>query len=221
MGNNPSLYRTLGKNQFETDSVVVITDASSGMGRELALRYAKRGCKVVAAARRIERLQELVQLAGGSPGSILPVQTDVSVEEDAKNLITKTIETYGKIDLLVLAAGISAHSLFEDFESMEPFRKVVETNLYGCVYPTRYALPYLKAGSAKRLSPTRGHIVVFSSFSGEFGLWYRSCYSASKFAVNGFFESLRMELGGALDITTICPITVQTEFREGSLIKST
>ena len=62
---------------------------------------------------------------------------------------------------------------------------------------------------------------MFSSFSGEFGLWYRSAYCASKFAVNGFYESLRMELGDKIDITTISPITVQTEFREGSLIKST
>ena len=74
---------------------------------------------------------------------------------------------------------------------MIAFRKVVETNLYGCVYPVRHALKYLK----KSQNSKKGQIVVFSSFSGEFGLWNRSCYSASKFAVNGFFESLNMELG--------------------------
>ena len=108
----------------------------------------------------------------------------------------------------MLCAGISAHCLFEDFTSMDPFRKVVEINLYGCVYPTRHALKYLKKNSESRLIKNKGHIVVFSSFSGEFGLPYRSCYSASKFAVNGFFESLKMEIGDEIDITIISPITV-------------
>ena len=95
---------------------------------------------------------------------------------------------------------------------MDPFKKVVDVNLYGCVYPTRHALKYLKKDSQLRKNELpknqKGHIVVFSSFSGEFGLPYRSCYSASKFAVNGFFESLRMELGDQIDITIISPITV-------------
>jgi dehydrogenase/reductase SDR family member 7B len=108
---------------------------------------------------------------------------------------------------LVLCAGISAHSLFEDFKDMEPFRKVVETNLYGCVYPVRHALKHMKKDLGNP-SSTKGHIVVLSSYSGEFGLWYRSPYSASKFAVNGFFESLRMELGEKIDITLVSPITV-------------
>ena len=80
-----------------------------------------------------------------------------------------------------------------------------------------FALKYLKK---KDSSTSKGHIIVLSSYSGEFGLWYRSCYSASKFAVNGFFESLRMELEDKIDITVVCPITVQTEFRNYSLIKT-
>ena len=123
---------------------------------------------------------------------------------------------FGGIDLLVLCAGISAHSLFEDFKDMEPFRQVVETNLYGCVYPVKHALGHLKRPKAGN----KGQIVVISSYSGEFGLWYRSAYCASKFAVNGFFESLRMEVGEKIDITVVCPITVQTEFRNYSLIKT-
>ena len=103
---------------------------------------------------------------------------------------------------------------------MDVFRQVVDTNLYGCVYPVKAALPYLKVGSQKRKSEIKGHIVVFSSYSGEFGLPYRTSYCASKFAVNGFFESLKMELGDFIDITMICPITVETEFRSSSLIKA-
>ena len=102
---------------------------------------------------------------------------------------------------------------------MEPFRKVVETNLLGCAYPTRYALKYMKKDERREAS-AKGHIIVLSSFSGEFGVWYRSCYCASKFAVNGFFESLRMELEDKIDFTIVCPITVQTEFRNYSLIKA-
>lgn len=102
---------------------------------------------------------------------------------------------------------------------MAPFRKVVETNLYGCVYPVRHALKHMKKDKANP-SSAKGHIVVLSSYSGEFGLWYRSAYSASKFAVNGFFESLKMEMSDSIDITVVSPITVQTEFRNYSLIKT-
>ena len=72
------------------------------------------------------------------------MQTDVTVEEQAQRLIEAAVQQFGKIDMLVLCAGISAHSLFEDFDDMASFRKVVETNLYGCVYPVRHALKYLK-----------------------------------------------------------------------------
>ena len=82
----------------------------------------------------------------------------------------------------------------------------MDTNFFGYVYCTKYAFPYLKK--------THGQIVVMSSYSGEIGLTYRTAYCASKFAVTGFFESLRMELEGLLDITIICPVTVETSFRE-------
>ena len=135
------------------------------------------------------------------------VKVDVSVEKESKALIDTASETFGRIDILFLCAGISAHSLFEDFKDMEPFRKVVETNLYGCVYPVRHALKHMKK-DPNNPSSSKGHIVVLSSYSGEFGLWYRSAYSASKFAVNGFFESLKMELSDSIDITVVSPITV-------------
>jgi NAD(P)-dependent dehydrogenase (short-subunit alcohol dehydrogenase family) len=100
-------------------------------------------------------------------------------------LIEKTIEIFGQIDVLILNAGISAHFLFEDMENMEVFKRLMEVNFFGCVYPTRYALPHLKK--------THGQLVVMSSYSGEVGLIYRTGYCATKFAVTGFFESLRME----------------------------
>lgn len=194
MGNHPSTFKYFFKNQFNSDSVVVITGASSGMGRELAYQYAKRGCKVVIAARREERLNQIrdecYQQFGNA--NVVPVPCDLDVESEAKRLIDTAVEHFFQIDILVLCAGVSAHQMFEDFSDLTLFKKVVETNLYSCVYPTRYALHHLK--KTNRRCKTKGHIVVFSSFSGEFGLAKRSNYSASKFAVQGFFESLRMEL---------------------------
>mmetsp|Transcript_31784 Transcript_31784/g.23535 ORF Transcript_31784/g.23535 Transcript_31784/m.23535 type:complete len:163 (+) Transcript_31784:364-852(+) len=87
----------------------------------------------------------------------------------------------------------------------------MEVNFYGYLYPTKFALPHLKQ--------TQGQIVVMSSYSGEIGLSNRTAYCASKFAVTGFFESLRMEMGTAIDITIICPVTVETSFREHYLLK--
>ena len=169
-------------------------------------------------ARRIDELKSLQEecLTKFGNKDIHAVQTDVSKEEDAERLIEEAVKFFGKkIDILLLCAGVSAHSDFEQFTDMEPFRKVVETNLYGCAYPTRHALKYMKQSN----TGSKGHIVVLSSYSGVFGLPSRSCYCASKFAVNGFFESLRMELDSQIDITLACPVTVQTGFRDNSLIK--
>lgn len=218
MGNHPTLYKHFHPNQFQAGSVVVITGASSGMGKELALRYASRGCKLVLGARSIDTLNALKDECMRKYGNshVVAVQTDVTKEDEAQRLVEAAGQQFGRIDTLALCAGISAHCLFEDFTDMAPFRQVVETNLYGCVYPVRHALKFMK----KSKTGKKGHILVLSSYSGEFGLWHRSCYSASKFAVNGFFESLRMELEEEIDITVVSPITVQTQFRDYSLIKT-
>lgn len=144
-----------------------------------------------------------------------------------RRLIGEAITNFGRIDMLILNAGISAHVKFDEIEDMKIFNNIMDTNFYGYVYPTKYvsflkifltvnfkfrfALPYLKK--------CKGQIVVMSSYSGEVGLHFRTPYCASKFAVNGFFESLRMEIKDEVDITIICPITVETSFRENSLLK--
>lgn len=100
-------------------------------------------------------------------------------------MIETSILNFSRIDLLVLNAGVSAHFKFEDLKDVTLFHKLMETNFYGYLYPTKFALPYLKQ--------SKGQIAVMSSYSGEVGLYNRTAYCASKFAVTGFFESLRME----------------------------
>ncbi len=112
--------------------------------------------------------------------------------------------------MLILNAGISAHFLFEEIEDLEVFKKLMAVNFFGCLYPTKYALPYLKK--------THGQLVVMSSYSGEVGLIYRTAYCASKFAVTGFYESLRMEMAGQIDITIVCPPTVETNLRKNAIL---
>eukprot|EP00347_Sterkiella_histriomuscorum_P015609 403356380 len=204
MGNHPFTMH-LRKNKFAR--------ASSGMGKEFVFRYSQRDCKVVIGSRNAEKLQQIAeQCMRQFPNStVVPVQTDVTKEDECQRLIDVAIERFGRIDILILNAGISAHQKFEEVQDMKIFHQIMETNFYGYLYPTRYALPYLKK--------SHGQIVVMSSYSGEIGLHYRTAYCASKFAVTGFFESLRMELSDQIYITIICPITVETSFRENSLIK--
>ena len=132
-----------------------------------------------------------------------------------RKLVETAVETFGRLDLLILNAGVSAHFLFEDTKDMSIFRKMMDVNFFGYLYPTRlaftllyhyrYALPYLKK--------SHGQILVMNSYSGEIGLMFRSAYCSTKFAVSGLFESLRMEVGDQIDITIVCPITIETDFR--------
>ena len=122
--------------------MVLITGAGSGMGQELARRYAQRGCKVAVSDRNQEGLNQVREECSQEFDNqdILPIVCDVTNEAECETMIKKTIEQFGQLDIMILCAGISAHSLFEEFKSMETFRKVMDVNLYGCVYPTRHAL---------------------------------------------------------------------------------
>jgi short-subunit dehydrogenase len=189
-------------------SVVVITGASSGIGEEVAYRYSRRGYKIVISSRTradLSRVAEGCKELGAH--SVLAVQIDVREERDCMKLIEETIQAYGRIDILVLNAGISAHFEFNSHVNTDIYKKLMDTNFYGYLYPTKYAWSYLKE--------SQGQIIVISSISGELGLPGRSAYCASKFAVMGFFESLRMD-DPHLDITIICPPSIKTQMREHS-----
>lgn len=164
--------------------VVIITGASSGIGLASAKAFAKKGAKIVLASRSIDKLAAIVKDLDSSGEYCIAVKADVTKEEECKNLINKTIEKFGRLDILVNNAGISMRALLVDVET-HVLRKVMEVNFWGTVYCTKYAIPYLQQ--------SKGTLVGISSIAGFHGLPGRSAYSASKFAMHGFLESIRIE----------------------------
>lgn len=193
---------------FFKEKVVIVTGASSGIGLASAKEFATNGASVVLAARNRGKLDEIVSQLE-NPSNHLAIECDVTKEEECKNLIEKSVERYGKIDILINNAGISMRALFLEL-SLEAFREVMEVNFYGTVNCTKYALPYiLKEG---------GSIVGVISIAGYKGLPARSAYSASKFAIYGFLETLRLEyLKEKLHVMIFAPGFTSSNIRERAL----
>ncbi len=162
--------------------VVIITGASSGIGRALAKEFASKGAFLSLAARRTELLTELQSELPGT--EILINKTDVSILEDCKLLIENTINRFGRIDILINNAGISMRALFEDVD-LKVIKQIMDVNFYGTVYCSKFALPYLLE--------SKGSLVGVISIAGYVGLPGRTGYSASKFAIRGFLNTLRIE----------------------------
>jgi short-subunit dehydrogenase len=169
------------------NKVVIITGASSGIGKALAYRFANAGSTVVLAARNRPAIEALAaELKLQQPDiEVLAVTTDVSRVDDCRQLIAAAFEQFGRIDVLINNAGISMRALFKDCE-LSVLEKLMQVNFWGAVYCTKFALPYVLQ--------SRGSIVGVSSIAGYRGLPARSGYSASKFALQGFLESVRTEL---------------------------
>ncbi len=166
------------------NKVVIITGASSGIGLACAREFAREGANVVIAARSYDKLQEISRDIESTGTSCLPLQTDVTLEVDCKNLVMKAVEKYGGVDILVNNAGISMRALFDVVE-IPVLKKIMDVNFWGTVYCTKYALPYIQE--------RKGTIIGVSSLAGFHGLPGRTAYSASKFAIHGFLESVRIE----------------------------
>lgn len=199
------------KNAFH-DQVVIVTGASAGIGMSLSLLLASQCAKVVIAARRAERLEKIAKQCRMFCGEVLVVPTDVSNEMQCKALIEKTINAYGKLDMLINNAGMAASALLDEFPDLCLFKKTMDINFYGAVYCTYYALPYLKQ--------THGRIAAISSLGGKTAIPYNTPYCASKYALHGFYDSLRMELYQyGVSCTVVCPSWVATEFHEVQLTK--
>jgi short-subunit dehydrogenase len=194
------------------DKVIIITGASSGIGKSLAEELASRGANVVLAARQYVTLCEITAaLEVKYNVKALAVQCDVSKEEDCISLIKQTITTFGKIDGLINNAGLSMRALFNDVE-LSVLKNLMDVNFWGTVYCTKYALP--------EILKTKGSIVSVSSIAGYRGLPGRTGYSASKFAMNGFMESLRTEnLKTGIHVMVACPGFTTSNIRVAALSK--
>lgn len=166
------------------DKVVIVTGATSGIGKALAYEFAGKGAKVVIGARNHDKLTEIAEDIRLKGGEVAFVQTDVSIEQDCKLLVLTAVERYGKIDVLINNAGISMRALFQN-TSVEVLKKVMDVNFWGAIYCTRHALPHILK--------EKGSVVGISSIGGIKGLPARSGYSASKFAMQGFMDCLRIE----------------------------
>ena len=166
------------------DKVIIITGATSGIVKALAYECASRGARLVISARNMEKLMEVSEDLLRTGIRVLPVKADVSVEEDCRELIRKTVEEYGHIDVLINNAGISMRALFEEVD-LNVLRKLMDTNFWGTVYCSKFALPYLLE--------SKGSLVGVSSIAGFKGLPGRTGYSSSKFAIQGLLEVIRIE----------------------------
>ncbi len=191
------------------DSVVVITGASSGIGRATALEFAKRGAIVVLAARRERLLHEVMRECKELSGrDALAVPTNVTDEAAVQSLARAAFEHFGRIDVWINNAGVGAYARFEDTPA-DVYRQVIETNFFGTTYGSRAVLPYFRRQG-------HGTLINNASLLGAVGAPYYSAYAASKFAIRALSESLRQELevldGTDIHICTVMPATIDTPF---------
>ncbi len=188
------------------DKVVIITGASRGIGNALALQLADQGARLVLAARDAERLNAVAAECRARGASALVVPTDVVEPAQCENLIAQALKEYGHIDTLINNAGIGMWARFDEVQDLAVFERIIRLNYLGAVYCTFYALPSLKA--------TRGRIVGVSSLTGKTGVPARTGYAASKHAMVGFFDSLRIEVAPhGVSVTMAYPDFVATGAR--------
>ena len=192
------------------DRVVVVTGASEGIGRAFCLELARRRARLVVAARNVERLQSLAAQCRDIGAQVLVQSTDVMSAASCRALIEAAVAHHGTLDVLVNNAGGTMWTPFDAIEDLSIFDRQMRLNYLGSVYPTFYALPYLKQ--------SRGRLVGVASVAGLTGVPTRTAYAAAKHAVIGFFDSLRIELDGSgVSVTVICPDFVLSEIHRRAL----
>jgi short-subunit dehydrogenase len=192
------------------DKVVVIAGASRGIGRELAYQLAEQGAWLSLAARNGEQLATVAGECQVRGGRAIAIVTDVGEQAQCSELIQRTVDHYDRIDMLVNNAGITMWANLEDVSDISFFEQMMRVNYLGSVYCTYYALPFLKK--------TKGQIIGISSLAGRNGIPKRSGYAASKHAMVGFFDTLRIEIAEyGVSVTMIYPDFVATETRKRAL----
>jgi len=191
------------------EKVVVITGASSGIGLACARKFAELGAKVVIASRSENILSEIAKEIESGGNTCLAVKTDVSLETDCEKLCETAIKKFGRIDILINNAGISMRALLKDVD-ITVLKQVMDVNFWGTVYCTKFFLPHIQK--------TKGTIVGISSIAGFHGLPGRTAYSASKSAMQGFLESVRIEnLKNGVQVLILAAGFTSTNIRKRAL----
>ncbi|MDP9378550.1 MAG: SDR family oxidoreductase [Chloroflexota bacterium] len=187
------------------EQVVVVCGASSGIGREAALRFGRQGAKVVVSARSEPGLRSLVDEIRAEGGEATAIPADVSDFDQVRAIADGAVQQYGRLDTWVHAAAVLLYATFED-TTPEEFERVVDVNLMGQVYGAMAALPHLKREG-------RGALIHISSIEARRALPYHSAYAAAKHGIDGFLEAMRVELrkeGVPVSVTQILPATINT-----------
>jgi short-subunit dehydrogenase len=192
------------------DHAIVITGASSGIGAAVAMQLAAQGAWLVLTARRAHELDEVAQQCIALGGRAVLLAGDVTDAAHCQHVVEKSIAAYGKLDVLINNAGLGGHFAVQEAADLAVYERIMRVNYLGSVFCTHFALPHLIA--------SRGRLVAISSLAGKTGVPMRAAYAASKHAMHGFFDSLRIELAATgVTVTMVCPGYVQTSFRVQAL----
>ena len=192
-----------------TNKVAIVTGASSGIGLAISRTLAQQGIKVVMAARNITKLKELEKELNDMNYDVTAIACDVTCSEDCKSMVSQTIAKYSRLDICVCNAGISMRSMFDD-ANLDVLHQLMDVNFWGAVNCIKYALPYIQE--------SKGSIIGISSVAGIHGLPGRCGYSASKYAIKGFLETIRIEnLKKGVHVMIAYPGFVSSEIRNSAL----
>ena len=185
--------------------VVVVTGASSGIGKATSIDFAKEGAQVVCVSRNGEKIKKVVDEIKSFNGKSIGVTCDVSSHALVKRMVDKVYEQFGRVDVLVNCAGFGIYKSLKD-HSIDEMEELMKTNYFGTVYTTKEVLPIME-------NQGTGHIVNIASMAGKLSFPNYSAYCASKFAVVGFTQSLRIELEQKnIGVSLICPAGAKTNF---------
>ncbi len=189
---------------------VIITGASSGIGEALAVRLAARGARLTLAARNADELARVAKRCETAGGEAAMAPTDVTDPESCRHLVERAVTVFGGVDSLVNNAGISMLARFDEVTDLTVFDRIMRVNYLGAVYATHFALPHVVKA--------RGLLVAVSSLTGKFGAPTRSGYAASKHAMEGFFDTIRIELApSGVDVLVVSPGFIGTDIRAKAL----
>lgn len=188
----------------------IITGASSGIGRELAIQLATKEVNIVAGARRIERLESLAQEIGAGQGNCVPLACDVTKKSDRERLLSTCLDSFGGCDIVINCAGIGAMGRFDEADEQR-LRQIFEVNFFAAAELMRSAIPLLAKSDD-------GLIVNINSVLGHFAPPLKSEYCATKFALRGLSDSIRSELTSkGIELLNVCPSTTDSEFFDAAI----